>query len=225
MNANPATSSLCENEAANAEQDPSRQCAADAHTPWNPGIKSQLPRALLPLCTVFRPEHVSTTLESALELRDFTGLALHELVAFRPQRLVVHELLVRVTADLSVPDGSHYEDLGINFRRITQTVLDRYIQPHMPEIERAFETLRGRIARAVDAALEQNTGRDRSGTGVESKPDAPRDKLFGFLRRRRAAPEPRAAAPSEHLTNSIERLRTTCRSLRATADSSRRVTA
>ena len=35
-----------------------------------------------------------------------------------PERLALHELLVRVTADFSVPDGSKIEDLGINFRQI-----------------------------------------------------------------------------------------------------------
>jgi len=38
------------------------------------------------------------------------------LVAFRPERLVVHELLARVTADFSVEDGQKTEDLGINFQ-------------------------------------------------------------------------------------------------------------
>jgi hypothetical protein len=41
----------------------------------------------------------------AAELRDITGLELSDIVAFRPRRLVLHELLIRVTADLSVPDG------------------------------------------------------------------------------------------------------------------------
>ena len=44
-------------------------------------------------------------------------------MAFRPERLAVHELLIRVTADVSVPDGPNYEDLGINFREITETIL------------------------------------------------------------------------------------------------------
>ena len=35
--------------------------------PWNPGISSQLPAALLPLATIFRPEHVFTSLEAARE--------------------------------------------------------------------------------------------------------------------------------------------------------------
>ena len=93
--------------------------------PWNPGIRSQLPAALLPLATIFRAENVLTSLDQAHERTAFTGLEPEELVTFRPERLVVHELLIRVTADISVPDGPSYEDLGINFRRIAGTILSR----------------------------------------------------------------------------------------------------
>ena len=57
-------------------------------------------------------------LAAAEELRSLTGLALSELVVFRPQRLALHELLIRVTADFAVPDGSRIGDLGINFSEI-----------------------------------------------------------------------------------------------------------
>ena len=87
--------------------------------PWNPGIASRVPDAIRGLCTFLRPENVVTAPATAIELRDLTGLDLTEVVAFRPERLALHEVLIRVTADLSVPDGSRIEDLGINFRRMT----------------------------------------------------------------------------------------------------------
>jgi len=123
--------------------------------PWHPGLQSQIPAALLPLATIYRPEHVFTTLPQARELADVTGLAMESLVAFRPQRLVVHELLARVTADLTVEDGRKTEDLGINFRRLTGVILDRYIVPHMPEIVAAYDALRTRLSAAITAELEQ----------------------------------------------------------------------
>src|SRR5947207_8703390 len=89
--------------------------APSEYGPWNPGIESRVPEPLRHLCTIFRPENVFTTAAQAGELRDLTGMDCSELVAFRPQRLALHELLVRVTADFSVPDGSRIEDLGINF--------------------------------------------------------------------------------------------------------------
>src|SRR5262245_31688991 len=36
--------------------------------PWNPGIESQIPPRLLPLATVYRPEHVQSALREAHEL-------------------------------------------------------------------------------------------------------------------------------------------------------------
>ena len=73
---------------------------------------------------------------SLLEFRlhDLTGLPIAELVAFRPERLALHELLVRVTADVSVPDGTKIEDLGINFREIVSVVAERYVAPRMDAI-------------------------------------------------------------------------------------------
>ena len=44
-------------------------------------------------------------------------------------------------ADVSVPDGSHYGDLGINFRKYTDTLLTRHIHPKMAEIEARFEDM------------------------------------------------------------------------------------
>jgi hypothetical protein len=130
--------------------------AALSHSPegpWNPGIQSQLPPALLPRSTIFRAENVFTTVAQAHDGHELTGLPLEELVAFRPQRLLVHELLVRVTADVSVPDGTKVEDLGINFRRITHAILTRHLEPRMPEIVDAYEKMREIIAGVVDNEL------------------------------------------------------------------------
>src|SRR3977135_1751861 len=78
------------------------QCGA-----WHPGLESELPRELLPLATVFRGDNVTTSLAEALELSDYCGLPPQDLVAFRPERLIIHELLVRVTAGVAVPDRAH----------------------------------------------------------------------------------------------------------------------
>src|SRR5215471_12335571 len=121
--------------------------------PWNPGLESQVPARLRHLCTIFRPENVVTNLAEAHELRDLTGLSFSELVLFRAERLALHELLIRVTADLSVPDGSRVEDLGINFRRMTSVLLERAIAPRMEEVRSAFGALRRALAKAIDAEL------------------------------------------------------------------------
>jgi hypothetical protein len=123
------------------------------HGPWNPGIESLLPRELQRLATIFRPENVFTSIAAATELRGLTGFDLSELVAFRPQRLALHELLVRITADFAVPDGSRIEDLGLNFREMARLILARYLEPDMGTIIGAYDRGRLELKNAIDAAV------------------------------------------------------------------------
>jgi hypothetical protein len=123
--------------------------------PWNPGIHSQVPKELLHLATIFRTENVFTSMASAAELRGLTGFGLSELVAFRPQRLALHELLVRVTADFAVPDGTRIEDLGLNFREIARLLLSQYLGPQMDAIVGAYDRVRQDAKRTIDAAVSR----------------------------------------------------------------------
>src|SRR5258708_19119821 len=110
--------------------------------PWNPGIQSQMPRELCHLSTIFRPENVFTSIAAVTDMQGLTGFSPAELVAFRPQRLALHELLIRVTADFAVPDGSRIGDLGINFREIASLLFDRYLVPEMEAITAAYDRSR-----------------------------------------------------------------------------------
>jgi hypothetical protein len=121
--------------------------------PWNPGLVSQVPKELRHLATIFRPEHVSSSFASALELQGLTGFSLSELVVFRPRRLALHELLVRVTADFAVPDGTRIEDLGLNFREIARSLLSRYLDPAMQAIAEAHRCARRDAQIAIESAL------------------------------------------------------------------------
>jgi hypothetical protein len=131
---------------------PSPECSA-----WNPGLESQLPRAYLALSTIFRADNVSTSVARAYELSDFSGLPAEELVAFRVERLIVHELLIHITTGIAVPDGRDDEDLGKNFREIAATILNRFIAPNRDELVRVFDKLKQEgasiIARELDTAL------------------------------------------------------------------------
>ncbi|HET9576745.1 MAG TPA: hypothetical protein VFP44_02900 [Usitatibacter sp.] len=137
---------------------PSPRESADAYGPWHPGVESPIPEELRPLATVFRPENVLTPMAAARELRDLTGLDLADLVAFRPERLALHEVLIRVTANISVPVGERIGDLGINFRRITRTILASQIEARMQAVAAAYATVKlaaAKIARAeVDRAFD-----------------------------------------------------------------------
>ena len=128
-------------------------CGSEDAGPWNPGIASQVPAELRPLATLLRPENVTTRLVSALELEQLTGFPLGELVVFHPRRLVLHELLVRVMADFSVPDGSRIEDLGINFREIIRVLLARYLDPQMASINAAHAKCREQLSQSILAAF------------------------------------------------------------------------
>ena len=102
---------------------------------------------------MFRPENVLTTIDAVHELHDLTGLEVSELVAFRPERLALHELLIRVMADLHVPIGARVEDLGINFRRMVGTILAS-LEPRMGEVRSAYERVRQRLARQIRSELD-----------------------------------------------------------------------
>ena len=148
--------------------------------PWNPGIRSPLPAAFLPLATIFRPENVLTSLAEAYERSAFTGLEPEDHVIFRPERLAVHEVLIRVTGDVAVPDGPNYEDLGINFREIAGTILTKHVAPHMAEICAAYDDLRDRVIDIVGAVLASKLFLPSAG----AKPTAGKRQLSRPLRRR-----------------------------------------
>lgn len=114
-------------------------------SPWNPGVQSEIPQAYRELETIYHPANVFTTLDEINQLVAETGLSAMELINFRPQRLALHELIVRVTADIVVLEGEAEEDLGINFRAITKHIFDHYIEPCLVEIEQTYDSLCKRI--------------------------------------------------------------------------------
>lgn len=109
---------------------------------WNPGLASGLPRHVRALATVYRPENAETSFAESEELSDVCGMPASRLCLFRAERLVVHELLVRVMADLSIPLGAVYADLGVNFRRIVATIWREGIEAHLPEIRDELRAIR-----------------------------------------------------------------------------------
>jgi hypothetical protein len=131
----------------------SAPAAVSGFGPWNPGIESPTPHDLQHLCTIFLPDNAFTDIATARELRDLTGLPLSDLVALRPQRLALHELLVRVTADFSVPDGQRIEDLGINMRQITRELFAECINPQMSTINATYDAVRRSLEEVIDEEI------------------------------------------------------------------------
>lgn len=158
---------------------------------WNPGLDPGLPRAMRPLATVFRPENVALAFSEILELSDLSGLPATQLAPFRAERLAVHETLIRVMADISVPVGEVYADLGLNFRRIVGTLLREGVDHRMDAVRAALDTLRAE----ADAVVERELS-----ALFDAAPEpaaAPETGWSGFLRRLgpRKAPSPPAPAP------------------------------
>ncbi len=160
---------------------------------WNPGLELQLPRAYLPLSTIFRADNVSTSVARAYELSDFCGLPAEELVAFRVERLIVHELLIHITTGIAVPDGRDDEDLGKNFREIAATILNRFIAPHRDALARVFDALKRDGAGIVAIELDNALAAPKLAAGAEQ--DGRARWLFSFGKAKKPPPRlPETAA-------------------------------
>ncbi|XKE46202.1 zeta toxin family protein [Halomonas organivorans] len=124
---------------------------------WNPGLEADLPRRYQALETIHDTANVHSRLADIPELKALTGLAEEELVAFRAERLVLHELIVQVTADVVVLEGEEEELLGQHFRGIARTILSDYLAPHLPtlcqEHDRLYDEIHGRVGEILDAAF------------------------------------------------------------------------
>jgi hypothetical protein len=151
--------------------------------PWNPGIRSPVPQELRQYCTIFLPGNVFTSFGKAAELHDLTGLQMGDIVAFRPERLVLHELLIRVTADLSVPDGQKVEDLGLNFRKMTRVILARHIQANMSAISASFEATRRQLAQVIEAEVAAAMAPAKTSSSMARAPKPVLLALFGVRRK------------------------------------------
>ncbi len=138
---------------------------------WKPGLSSTIPAALEPRITLFQDENSHVSFAQAKELADFCGLQTGDLISFRVDRLIAHELLIRVTSDLSVPDGPNYEDLGINLRSMVATIHVEHAKPELERIEKAVSSDRAKASTWIDLQIStllfpdtQKEQADQSGT-------------------------------------------------------------
>lgn len=141
---------------------------------WNPGLTSEIPVNLLPMVTLYLPENSSVSFAEAKDAAAFCGRKPEEMNAFTASRLVKHELLIRLMADINIPDGPDYPELGEHLRAMAATILDGYIQPQMPHLEREFGKLRDRVCERLGARLDQDVY-------ARATPDA--DTSVGLLSR------------------------------------------
>ena len=108
------------------------------------------------MITLFRPENSHVAYEQAKEAADFSGLAVEQLCELKVSRLVTHEVLIRVTADLSVPDGPSYEYLGLQLRGMADCIYRNHMLPKMTKIETGFAAIRQRAEDKISVACGRN---------------------------------------------------------------------
>ena len=127
---------------------------------WNPGIQSEIPMTYRQLETIYDLGNVTSDFQNINDLAATTGLPVEELVDFRVSRLVLHEVIVRVTADVVVMEGEKEEDLGINFRAIANCILKKYVKPCLGDIEQKFLQRQQQVQLRVDEELTKLLGDD-----------------------------------------------------------------
>ncbi|WP_168012310.1 hypothetical protein [Halomonas salinarum] len=144
---------------------------------WHPGLEADLPSRYQALETIHHSANVDSRLADLPELRALTGLAEEELVAFKAERLVLHEVIVQVTADIVVLEGEEEELLGQHFRDIARKILSDYLAPHLPTLcqahARLYDDIHGRVGDILAAAFAPEP------TAVEPEPGSWLSRLLG----------------------------------------------
>lgn len=164
---------------------------------WSPGIESDLPANLRQQETLYLIKNTSTPFNELRELAQLTGIKQEQLTAFTAERLVLHELIVRVTADILVEEGEEEEVLGQRFRQITRTVQLNYIAPNLPAIEGYFSELKFKVEHQVKRILEETLFRS---------PELNKQKRFPMSLLRQESKQP-ALSVEELQFRAITRLR------------------
>jgi hypothetical protein len=155
---------------------------------WNPGLVSAIPAAYRPLASMYRPESITNDLKEIDELAGFSGLSPDLIVEFRAERLIAHEALIRMTADVEVADGPNYEDLGLTFRAMLRRVLSGYVMQH----EAACAALLREIKQQAKACVLAHLAPAAQPTSSPSPPS----RRLGFLSRLRGAETARTPPPA-----------------------------
>jgi len=124
------------------------------HSAWNPGIESEIPTVYKNKETVYLTENTTTGLDEISDLAQITGLSHQELIHFRPERLILHEVIIRITAEIAIMESEEEEDLGITFRQIADTILGTYIQPNISEILDSYHAMQKQARSAIEKELK-----------------------------------------------------------------------
>ena len=155
---------------------------------WNPGLNSTIPHHLNNQITLFHPDHSWVSFKDAQEAASLTGLPISRLVDLKLERMAVHELLVRVTAELSVPDGPSYEFLGLQLRGMVKQIHDKYVLPQIDDLNQRYDEFRDQ---AKSALLTIIKGQDQAEAPEDVKSKSkPWWNIFGRSKPPKASKKP-----------------------------------
>ncbi|MGB7534881.1 MAG: zeta toxin family protein [Azonexus sp.] len=157
---------------------------------WHPGVGTGIPSQFRSLETIFRPECVFSETGEIREFANLTGLPEEELTVFRPERLVLHEIIIRVTADIAVAEGAEEEDFGWNFRGIAEHIRNAYVAPRMDAIRDTYADLR----QSADDILRQLLAETLFRAPAPAEPPRPWWRRLG----KAAPPLPESAVERDH---------------------------
>lgn len=138
---------------------------AAGFTAWNPGILPGIPGEWRSLESIYRPEHVASSMDYLREMSRWSGLPAEELATFLPQRLALHELIIRITSDIAIPECDDKSIYGRNCRRIATEIFNKYIVPRQGEIEGLYAELGQRVDSLVREIVDQTLLRPPPASG------------------------------------------------------------
>ena len=124
------------------DKDLKKATVNNKHDAWNPGLESIIPPHLNNLITLFNEGNAFASYQNTQEAVHLTGLSMARLADLNFERMAVHELLIRVTAELSVPDGPSYEYLGLQLRGMVETIHQQYLKPELSALNQAYDGFR-----------------------------------------------------------------------------------
>ena len=145
---------------------------------WTPGITSDMPRELLPLITLYDEKNSEVRYNQAQEDSQFCGLRSLELADLSVHRLALHEVMVRVNANLYVKDGANYEEFGLNLRHMADQIFSKHILPNIQQVEQSFYDLRCQISATLSDHIDHDFYK-RQDVGSNNPKKSFKDRIFG----------------------------------------------
>ena len=185
------------------------------HDAWSPGLESTIPPHLNDLITLFNADNAFASYQNTQEAVQLTGLPMARLADLNFERMAVHELLIRVTAELSVPDGPSYEYLGLQLRGMVETIHHQYLKPELSALNQAYDAFRADAKKdllsilAGDAEVDfqqdakQNTGwldwlkpkkKKKTGASTLSRDQADLNKIQDWTNAAHGEADPKRSA-------------------------------